>query len=221
MFRLLFDQPEIAVVECDGSEELPMLPEEERHVVSAVPKRRREFSSGRGCARRALAQLGIPDGSFAIDRREDRTPIWPDGFIGSISHTAGHCAAVVSRNDSVLGIGIDAEDGSPLKPEIAARICRPGELARLASLGTHDPLRWAKLVFSAKESFYKAHFPKMQTGLGFQDAELEIDPQESSFLIRLTNDDKPGFGDQRETRGRFHFGDLHVFSAVWFSRQGG
>ncbi len=216
MFHLLFDPSEVSVAECDGSEDFPLLAAEAVHVASAAPKRQREFAAGRSCARKALHALGIEEGSFAIDRREDRTPVWPGGFIGSISHTAGHCAAAVTCEGPILGLGIDAEDGAPLKPAIADRICRPAELAALGALGTHDPLRWAKLVFSAKESFYKAHYPRMKTGLGFQDAELEIDASRGSFRIRMTNDEKPGFGDQRETTGRFVFSDTHVFTMVSF-----
>ena len=37
-----------------------LYPEEEAVVARAVPKRRREFTVVRGCARRAMEKLGVP-----------------------------------------------------------------------------------------------------------------------------------------------------------------
>ena len=51
----------------------------------AVQKRKAEFLAGRYCARAALAQL---DGSLAVNIGigANREPLWPPGFVGSITH---------------------------------------------------------------------------------------------------------------------------------------
>src|SRR5205814_1840165 len=58
-------------------------------VLEAVARRRDEFLTGRTFARRALAELGCP--ATAIPVGEGRMPIWPDGYLGSISHCEGLC----------------------------------------------------------------------------------------------------------------------------------
>ena len=63
-----------------------LLPEERGAVAKAVPKRVAQFTAGRVCARRALAQLGNTE-PVPILMGEDRAPQWPAGYVGSISHT--------------------------------------------------------------------------------------------------------------------------------------
>src|SRR3984893_9355145 len=66
-------------------------PAEAEYVARAVPKRIAEFAAGRACARAALAEFGVRE--FALRAAPDRQPLWPEGFIGSIAHTAGLRAA--------------------------------------------------------------------------------------------------------------------------------
>src|SRR5215469_3139377 len=87
----LFGVP-VAAFEAQGPVDPRVLaPEEAAHVARAVPKRVGEFAAGRACARRALEQLGVPD--FVLRVGPHREPIWPVGMAGSITHTAGFCAA--------------------------------------------------------------------------------------------------------------------------------
>ena len=69
-------------------------------MANAVPKRIQEFADGRLCARRALEEFGVTN--FPIRMARDRQPVWPDSLIGSITHTAGLCAAVVAERASGL-----------------------------------------------------------------------------------------------------------------------
>lgn len=78
-----------------------MLPSEEALVARAVDKRRREFATGRDCARRALSQLGWDE--VPILAGPKREPLWPAGIVGSITHCPGYCAAIVARSTSLLG----------------------------------------------------------------------------------------------------------------------
>ena len=84
-FAMLLD-PRIAVAEAALGDEPPDLPADEAiSMVRAVPRRRVEFATGRLCARRAMAALG--HARVSIPRAQDRVPIWPDGIVGSITHT--------------------------------------------------------------------------------------------------------------------------------------
>ncbi|TDQ53937.1 4'-phosphopantetheinyl transferase EntD [Actinomycetospora succinea] len=146
-------------------------PEEEPAVAKAVASRRAEFTTARGCARDALARLGAP--AVAIPVGEKRSPVWPDGVVGAITHCAGFRGAAVAWRDAVRTVGLDAEPHVALPDGVLEAVSDTGEQAVLASLGASSPdVRWDKLLFSAKESVYKAWFPLTGTWLGFEDAEL-------------------------------------------------
>jgi 4'-phosphopantetheinyl transferase EntD len=123
-------------------------------VATAGTERRAEVLTGRTLARAALAEIGGPEGP--IGRRTDRSPDWPEGFGGSISHAGGWCLVVVAALPAGWGIGIDVEDDRPLPAEVAARVLLPAERTRLAG-GT--PIRGETVAFSAKESVFKAVNP--------------------------------------------------------------
>src|SRR5512134_460449 len=101
----------------------PLLAEEEPLVARAVDKRRREFAKGRACARAALARLGCVAGPLLTG--SEREPLWPDGVVGSVTHTDSYCAVAVVRSAACAGLGIDAELAEPLDPPIADRISTP------------------------------------------------------------------------------------------------
>ena len=40
---------------------------------------------------------------------QDRAPLWPDGFVGSISHARGVCAAVAASRADAASLSLDVE----------------------------------------------------------------------------------------------------------------
>ncbi len=178
--------PASAVVAEARDDERPvaLFPEEEALVARAVDKRRREFASGRECAHRALAQLGVAPGPVpAGDRGE---PIWPAGVVGTIAHCRGYRGCAVARAGELTAIGIDAEPHEPLPAGLVADVARPEELEPLAALARAEPgVQWERLLFSAKEAVYKAWYPLAQRWLGFEDAVVDFDPAQRRFRARL------------------------------------
>jgi 4'-phosphopantetheinyl transferase EntD len=161
-----------------------LFPEEEALVARAVDKRRREFSTARGCARSALAALGVAP--VPIPAGEKGSPQWPPGFVGSITHCAGYRAAAVARARDVLTIGLDAEPDQALPDRVLDVIALPGERARLHDLMASAPgTCWDRLLFSAKESVYKAWFPLTRQWLDFGDADITVNPADGTFEARL------------------------------------
>lgn len=61
-------------------------PKEQSIVSHAVDIRKSEFGDARWCAHQALRELGFT-GSNPILRGERGMPLWPEGFIGSMTHT--------------------------------------------------------------------------------------------------------------------------------------
>jgi 4'-phosphopantetheinyl transferase EntD len=158
-----------------------LLPEEEPDVAKAVEKRVREFTIARSCARRALGKLGLPE--VPILRGEKRQPLWPAGIVGSITHTKGYYAAAVARADEVLTVGIDAETHAELPDGVLGVVTLPEEREMLA--GLPEGTFWGRILFSAKESVYKAWFPLTEKWLGFGDARLTFHPDENRFWVEL------------------------------------
>ncbi len=128
-----------------------LFPEEEALVSDASPSRRLEFLAGRVCARATLRRLGYDEAP--ILRGKARLPRRPSGFVGSISHTAGFCAAAVAREADCASLGLDVETDLPVSEDFARRVCSERELVRCAEHGSSE--RLARVVFSAKESVYK------------------------------------------------------------------
>ncbi len=146
-----------------------------------APRRRREFAAGRACARRLLASLGVP--AVAIGMDANRAPCWPEGIVGSISHGAGLCVVAVARRGAVVGLGVDVESDAPLSAGIRRRVCTPGERRRLDGLAEPEAGRLAKLLFSIKEAIYKCVHPLVQTPIGFQQAEIQLDVEQGRFRV--------------------------------------
>ncbi len=170
-----------------------LFPEEEAVIARAVGQRRREFATARACARQALAQLGLPPAPITAGPRGE--PQWPAGVVGSITHCAGYRASAVACARDVLSIGLDAEPDGALPAGVLRRVAAPGEQARLAALAAAQPgVSWDRLLFSAKESAYKAWFPLAHRWLGFLDASIDIDPDAGTFSVRLLVDGPPVHG---------------------------
>ncbi|WP_327292298.1 4'-phosphopantetheinyl transferase family protein [Streptomyces sp. NBC_01198] len=157
----------------DELDQAPLHPEETPAVARAVAKRQREYAAGRACARAALARLGAPPGPVLRDSHRG-APLWPAGVVGSITHCDGYRAAAVARTADILTLGIDAEPHDRL-PEgvLDAIVATDAERAALARLTESAPrIHWDRLLFSAKETVYKAWYPYHHRMLGFHEAEL-------------------------------------------------
>jgi 4'-phosphopantetheinyl transferase EntD len=181
-----------ASVEGDYPEaiEAGLFPEEREHIAHAVAKRRVEFAAVRRCARKALQELGYPP--VPILPGEQREPRWPEGVVGSMTHCAGYCAAAVARSGEVSALGIDAEVHAALPEGVLDLISLESERALLAELTDRVPgaVHWDRVLFSAKESVYKAWFPLTRRWLGFEQADIEL-RMDGTFEARLVNLDEP------------------------------
>jgi 4'-phosphopantetheinyl transferase EntD len=177
--------PAAAVVVATTEERsVELFPEEEAAVGNAVEKRRREFVTARACARDALARLGLPEQPVGAGARGE--PIWPAGVVGSITHCAGYRACAVAPADELLTLGVDAELAEPLPPDLIGDIALPEERRWIERAAAEQPgVHWDRLLFSIKESIYKAWFPLARSWLGFEDASVAIDGSRGTFSASL------------------------------------
>jgi len=142
-------------------------------LASAAPKRCRDFLAGRYCARQALRQLAPELADQEIRIGPGREPIWPDGVVGSITHSGSFASAAAARKRDVRAIGIDSERLRimPSASAIEGEVLEQDEVALLLASGIprHS---LALLGFSAKESLFKCLYPEARMLWEFRELEL-------------------------------------------------
>lgn len=159
-----------------------LLPEEAAALGRVSQTRRSEFTAARTYARHALARIGLPP--VPILPGPDRQPLWPEGIVGSITHCQNYCAVAVARSDTIRAIGIDAEPDEQLPDEVLAHITVDQERAWLAAT-PHSTVHWDRILFSAKESVFKAWFSGTRQWLDFTDAFVTVDPEWHRFHVQI------------------------------------
>jgi len=158
-------------------------------IARSVRKRQAEFLHGRLAARAALRAAGAT--STTVDSGSSREPRWPAGFIGSITHCRELAAAVALPRASWLGVGIDIE--AVVAPDMRAALV-PAVLTR-AEFDYLTTLESATLsiealmtiVFSAKESLFKAGFASVGRYFDFAAARVvRVDVESGELVLELT-----------------------------------
>jgi 4'-phosphopantetheinyl transferase EntD len=216
LIERLFPEANIAVEEGPIVVSAPdidaLKPSERPAIARAVDKRQREFIAGRVMARAACARLGVEDAD--IPQAEDRSPLWPSGLVGSITHTKTWCAAAVARQSDYLGLGIDIEADEPLKEPLWSKILTESELNALLKRPALERGSFAKLVFCAKEAAYKAQHAITKTFLGFDAMTITADTNNDAFVARFTQSVGDAFKADQELAGRYGRADGLLAAAV-------
>lgn len=208
---------EAAIAEaCDDTPMAALLMSDEvRFIASAVPSRRREFARGRHLARAALAELGLVPVSIGVGA--SRQPLFPPGIRASITHTHGFCAAAAVRAGPWSSIGIDADAACALDADVADLVLRPEERRMLAGVVGHElPPCADKVVFCAKEAFYKAYFQLEGRYLDFMDACVVLHPG-GCFSIEVLKADVGPFFQRRNFDGRYAVTQGRVHAGIAWS----
>jgi enterobactin synthetase component D len=152
-----------------------LLPE---HLLGAALGRKREFLAGRCCAALALREL-TPTGwnPYLI---QDHQPPWPRGYWGSITHTRRGVAGVGISTSCYKWVGLDREEillSFERAQKLALRIINQDE-ARILDGGFLTYEEGITLIFSAKESLFKALYPAVKKKFYFHEAHLtSLTPQ--------------------------------------------
>lgn len=166
------DSDTVLVVERIDEREQALTTEELPLASDMQPRRRREFTAGRGTARRALTALG--EAHATISMGSGGEPLWPLGIVGSLSHTATHAAALVSRCQRHASVGIDLDDHRLIGEAAAIDLMTEEEIALvIAQRWAHDRALAQNAVFCAKEALFKCQYPLTHKGdLDFEDVRL-------------------------------------------------
>ncbi len=208
----LFPPEVIMVTATPQMWESPVLQAEEQLIAQASSKRQREFRAGRHCAHTALQQLGLA--KQAILRDANRAPLWPKGYLGSISHCQDLCIAACAKQHPIISLGLDAEPMQPIKPGVEQYIQTKAEMAYLKSLVPRLPER---LVFSAKESLYKCFYPLLKTFFGFHTVEIVIDVEKKHFGFKPVRNAKVDFPKNMTFHGRYEMTATHLVTGCYLT----
>lgn len=155
-------------------------PQERALVERAVGKRRREFAGGRVLARHLLDRLGVEAGPLLTT--PSRAPAWPEGTVGSISHTHEECVVVVGAQAQCRSVGVDLEMKRELSAGMMDMILVERERRECASWAL-DSQRAVLLAFCLKEAFYKFQSPLSGCFLGFHDVRIEAESTADRWRI--------------------------------------
>lgn len=209
--------PRIQLAQGDPRANWPaVLPVEEASIERAVDRRRREFRAGRSVARQAMLALGSRPEAIAM--RADRSPAWPEGLVGSISHCEDLCVAVVARSDQGwLAVGVDVETRAALPMELLEVVCGAEEREWLAGLPMADRGDFARLIFSAKECVYKCQHSLSGRLFDFDALTIRVDRSSGEFTARFNLTATPFLAGD-ELNGRYLMDDSHIVTAVALRR---
>lgn len=178
----------------DASQYSPMECELELCSAISSPERRSQFLSGRLATSRCLKQLGC-ENLNGVGRGSRGEPLWPNGVVGSITHTAKLAVAAAAWRKDFSAVGIDLESRQrAINIDIRERIADEEENSWIAdSKGKMDTNLRLLLLFCAKESIYKAFYPIVKTFIGFNDVHLCWDGAQHSFKASLLSVLSPDF----------------------------
>ena len=198
--------------------------------------RKEHYRSGRICAGEVLSKLGAR-GQPVLRDPQTREPLWPEGISGAITHSGNWAAAAAGKTSEVSGIGIDLEDlERRVDHRISRYVCIPEEQKWLQECGEDCLEQNLKIIFSAKESIFKAFFPYTRTYLHFHDARILMEetlfqksksdslsekenisnPAKFEFEYLMLNEKVIRQTGISEGKGRVQFFENYVLTSLFF-----
>ncbi len=198
--------------------------------------RKEHYRSGRICAGEVLSKLGTL-GQPVLRDPQTREPLWPEGISGAITHSGHWAAAAAGKTSDVLGIGIDLEDlERQVDSRISRHVCIPEEQKWLQECEEDCLEQNLKIIFSAKESIFKAFFPYTRTYLHFHDARILMEqtffqnlkpdslsvkkknskPEKFEFVYLMLNEKVVSQTGISEGKGKVHFFENYVLTSLFF-----
>ncbi|MBX9607208.1 MAG: 4'-phosphopantetheinyl transferase superfamily protein [Gammaproteobacteria bacterium] len=208
----LFDDPRIHVLTAPVSDAAigSISQREADFIAKAAIKRKREFATVRVLAREAFARhFAVCDFDFL--NAPDRSPLWPAGVTGSVSHS--DTRVWIAITDAALGtVGIDGESRAGLERKLWRLTLRTEEMEYLDSLPSSVQERRALTIFSAKEALYKAQYPQSGRFMGFM--ALRVHVHDSGALGYVFQDDVGPFPAGFSVAGRW-IEETDVITSAW------
>jgi len=165
-------------------------PIEMKYIDGYSAPRKIEFRAGRSIAKEAANFFGIE--ILSISKDVHGCPLWPASVVGSISHKAGFCGALLGARDTYSSVGFDIELVEHLQKDVWKTFASSNEIGQAKSCNMENSA-FANLIFSAKEAFFKCLHPLYYPdNPGFLDIVVEVKPVLRDYLETtiIFNDEK-------------------------------
>ena len=157
-----------------------------RVIAESVNKRKAEFLAGRYAAKLILEQMGWQ--GYQVGVGSDRCPVWPNGVVGSISHNHNQAICVVSDELDYLGVDIENILLAGTALSVEQTVATTSEVALLMQQGISHA-QAVSLIFSAKESLFKAIYPRVGRYLEFDSSQvLAVDIGQQTLQLQLRDE---------------------------------
>ncbi|KZL23785.1 phosphopantetheinyltransferase component of enterobactin synthase multienzyme complex [Pseudovibrio sp. WM33] len=176
---------------------------------SATKKRQAEFLAGRVLTCEAFGIADLPRGGAGA-------PLWPAGITGALSHSKGCIAALAGPDTRRLGLDLEALLPEPSLGPLIARALTSAERRRLLGMPPPQQARRMTLIFSAKETVYKALAGEAGGGLEFQAVCLIgcSDGLRGRWIMQLTRRVASGLPEGGCLKGWFVWHDNMVLTCL-------
>lgn len=177
-------------------------------------KRQAEFLAGRALV---CAAFGIPE----LPRSGSGAPVWPAGRSGAMTHSKGCVAALVGPVSRRMGLDLESLLPEPSVGALMARALTPGERRSVLAMAAPRQARCVTLIFSAKETVYKALSGEARGTLDFQAVRLigcSGGPQ-GRWSMQLTRRVAPDLPEGACLTGWFAWHDDRVLTCLDMPRQ--
>ncbi|WP_052190845.1 4'-phosphopantetheinyl transferase [Chitinibacter sp. ZOR0017] len=185
---------------------------------SSSTKRKIEFLAGRLLAKKALSDFG--ENVCLISIKKNHLPAWPEKYIGSISHSNGAAISIVARKSEYQGIGIDIESymEDATTKEIEKKILTTDDFIFFKKTPLDKTI--ITLIFSAKESLFKALYPEAGHYFSFKAAKIElINFQKGLISLKLLTTLSPTLQKGSCFNGFFKLDTDHVYTCILNPKQ--
>jgi len=172
-------------------------------------KHQMEFVAGRICAKLAINKLTGLD--LWLTKNNLGLPNFPSNLCGSISHSKNYAAALIGKNNNWHSLGVDIEQIMSFKRAnlIKDKILTKAELQNL-SIDTKRLVTYVTLIFSLKESIYKALYPLVLKSLSWHSVQIIF----SGNLVRVELLDNSLIDFQHKITAYIQIIDNKVLTAI-------
>lgn len=189
-FSLKIPKTVVVVINHRNAPLIGSLFDEEEGIISnwKSNSRKESFRMGRITAHSAMQTLGCEPTAILKGSRGE--PLWSNNIVGSISHSDGYCVAALGLKNNHSGIGIDIQKLTSGFSTIGNRVLTKNE-QEWVNQGDDDNEKTKNIrtlmMFSAKESIFKALYPIYLYPLGFMDAELSYNNELQCFFAEISS----------------------------------
>ncbi|EBW2367049.1 4'-phosphopantetheinyl transferase superfamily protein [Salmonella enterica subsp. enterica serovar Ajiobo] len=170
-------------------------------------RRQAEYWAGRSLMMLALG-LQTPPG-----RMLSGAPHLPDRFNCSLSHSSDNILLLVGPEGGYAGVDIERRLKPVALQSVISRVATSAEQCWLHSLSAPQQLFSATVLFSAKETLFKALYTKTNINLSYTDVEALAPLQDGILSFKLNRYLGPGVGSDQCFK--LHYAQMNDFVLTW------